>query len=80
MNPAGLVVMNCLNMQNAIGHLSQEVLIMGNKEDRCWQTSQGPTEPVQRGQVQVIGRLIQEQAVRLQGQGPGQLQLELLSP
>ena len=22
MNPAGLMVMNCLNMQNAIGHLS----------------------------------------------------------
>ena len=35
MNPAGLVVMNDLNMQNAIGHLSQEGLIMGNKEDRC---------------------------------------------
>ena len=80
MNPAGLVVMNCLNMQNAIGHLSQEGLIMGNKENRCRQTSQGPTEPVQRSQVQVIGRLIQEQTVRLQGQGPGQLQLELLAP
>ena len=80
MNPASLVIIDCLNMQNAIGHLRQEGLIMGNKEDRCRQTSQGPAEPVQCGQVQVIGRLIQEQTIRLQGQGPCQLQFELLSP
>ena len=35
MNPASLVIIDRLNVKNPIGYLSQEGLIMGNKEDRC---------------------------------------------
>ncbi len=45
---------------------------MGHEDHRCVELRQIALEPLERGDVEVIGGLVEEQEIRVAGQSPGQ--------
>ena len=59
-------------------YLVQEIPVVGNNDDRVVEVDQEFLQPGDGVQIQMVGRLVQQQDVGVAEQGPGQQDLDLL--
>ncbi len=52
-------------------HRLQEPAVVGNEHDRCVEVDEVALQPLERGDVEVVGRLVEEDEVGARGQHPG---------
>ena len=61
-----------VHLDDARGQRLQEHPIVRDEYNRCVESAQKPFEPIDRGYVEMVGRLVQQKNVRGAGQGSGQ--------
>ena len=61
------------DFKNAADNLVQELPVMGDKQDRARVTLQIILEPQERLQIEMVGRFIQHQQIRLLHEEPRQM-------
>jgi hypothetical protein len=59
---------SAVQLENPLRHVVQEVPVMGYGEDRAGVALQMSFQPLHRFGVEVVGRLVQQQEIRLRNQ------------
>ena len=69
-----------IDFENPGRHLIQEVAIMGHGDDGAFVILEVALQPRDRAGIEVVGRLIEQQQVRLLQQQPAQRDAAALTP